>query len=221
MADFTLIIGNRNYSSWSLRAWLVARFSGLAFDSQRVLLDTPHFKEEIKSLSPNGMVPALRKGDWVISDSLAIAEYLNECAPEAKLWPDERSVRAQARSLSCEMHSGFADLRNEMPMNIRATGRVVELSAGAQRDVERMIAVWAACLADDRTQRDGPWLFGRFSICDAMFVPVVFRFRTYSVTLPSACQAYADHCIQDPFIREWIEAALDETEILDTEEVGV
>ncbi len=218
--DFTIIIGNRNYSSWSLRAWLVARFSGLTFDTHKVLLDTPEFKTEIVKFSPSSLVPALREGGWVINDSLAIAEYVNDCAPQAKLWPNDTRKRAEARSMSCEMHSGFIHLRSEMPMNIRATGRAVVPSDGTKKDIRRVIELWSQCLQTSAEERGGPWLFGRFSICDAMFVPVAFRFRTYSVELPAECQAYVEHCYSDPLIQEWVELALAESEVLVTEEIG-
>jgi len=219
--NFTIIIGNRNYSSWSLRAWLVARFSGLPFDTHRVLLDTPEFSTEILEYSPSAMVPALREGDWVINDSLAIAEYINDCAPQARLWPDELKSRALARSMSCEMHSGFAHLRNDMPMNIRATGRSVAASEGLKKDISRIIELWQKCLTVPVEKRGGPWLFGRFSICDAMFAPVVFRFKTYGVALPPECQIYVEHCCEAPEVQEWVERSLAETERLTTEEVGL
>lgn len=219
--NFTLIIGNRNYSSWSLRAWLVARFSGKSFEIKRILLDTPEFGKEILAFSPSAMVPALREGDWVINDSLAIAEYLNDCAPQAQLWPADLHERARARSMSCEMHSGFAALRNEMPMNIRATNRRIKPSEATQKDIKRIVELWQECLTRSESERGGPWLFGRFSICDAMFVPVAFRFRTYSVELPAECRAYVEHCYTDPLVQEWISLALAEKEILHTEEVGV
>lgn len=218
--NFTLIIGNRNYSSWSLRAWLAARFSGLDFESHRVLLDTPTFSEDILAFSPSAMVPALREGDWVINDSLAIAEYVNDLAPEAQLWPEHMRKRAEARSMSCEMHSGFTALRNEMPMNIRATGRRIDASSQTRKDIQRIVKLWQSCLTVPASDRGGPWLFGRFSIADAMFVPVAFRFRTYSVDLPPESQAYVEHCYRDPWVSEWIELAVNETEILETEEVG-
>ncbi len=218
--NFTIIIGNRNYSSWSLRAWIVARFSGLEFDTHRVLLDTPEFSKEILKYSPSSMVPALREGDWVINDSLAIAEYINDCAPDAKLWPDDIIKRAEARTMSCEMHSGFAHLRNEMPMNIRATGRSIVPSEGTSKDIRRIVQLWSQCLRIPAEERGGPWLFGRFSICDAMFLPVVFRFRTYGVELPSQCKAYVEHCNSDAHVQEWVQLALAESEVLSTEEVG-
>lgn len=122
--------------------------------------------------------------------------------------------------MSCEMHSGFAALREEMPMNIRATGRSIKPSTACQKNIERVIELWSQCLDESPADRGGPWLFGRFSICDAMFVPVAFRFRTYSIELPENCQAYVDHCYSDPLVAEWVSLALKETERVETENVG-
>lgn len=209
-----LIIGNRNYSSWSLRAWLALRVAGIAFEEQRIPLYLPGSKEKILAVSPAGKVPCLIDGDLHVWDSLAICEYAAETHPE--LWPADPKARAHARSVSAEMHSGFQALRTHMSMNIRrrlpGRGRTPEALAEAAR----VIALWSDCLARTAagSQSCGPFLFGRFSIADAMYAPVVLRFRTYEVELPDACRAYADAVLALPAMREWIAAAEAETEAI-------
>lgn len=205
-----LIIGNKNYSSWSLRPWLAMKVAGIAFDEHRIPLYGPGSKEQILAYSPAGKVPCLVDGALRVWDSLAICEYLAEKHPG--LWPQDPAARAVARSISAEMHSGFANLRTHMSMNIRkrhpGKGRTPESLA----DVARIVAMWSDCRA--RHGKEGPYLFGKFSIADAMYAPVVLRFRTYEVELPADCRAYADAILALPAMQDWIAAAGAEAETL-------
>jgi glutathione S-transferase len=205
-----LIVGNKNYSSWSLRPWLAMKVLGLEFEERRVSLYVPGAKEALLGYSPAGKVPILIDGERKVWDSLAILEYLAEGYPS--LWPAAPAARALARSISAEMHSGFAALRQHMSMNIRkrhpGKGRTPESLA----DVARIVAMWSDCRA--RFGAAGPFLFGAFSAADAMYAPVVLRFRTYAVELPPACRAYADAVLALAALGEWIEAAERETESL-------
>ena len=207
-----LVVGDRNFSSWSLRPWLAAKQAGLPFEEVRVRLRAPDAKENILRHSPSGKVPCLIDGNTSVWDSLAICEYLAELAPN--LWPAERAARAEARSVSAEMHSGFTPLRQNMGMDIRAAkpgqGRTPEVEA----DIARIIAIWEGCLANARSRHaaGGPFLFGDFSIADAMYAPVVWRFVTYAVALPAASQAWSDAMLALPAMREWQAGALAEAE---------
>lgn len=213
----TLVIGNYNYSSWSLRAWLVAKASGLAFEVLRLPLDTPEFARRIGEYSPSDCVPVLQHAGTVIWDSLAIAEYLAERFPEAGLWPKDSAARAAARSISAEMHAGFAALRRQMPMNCRATGRRVERSQALERDIDRIVEIWGDAL----TSYGGPFLFGDFSIADAMYAPVVLRLETYGVTQDRQLGDYRQRILALDWMREWIAKAREETETIPAEEVGL
>ncbi|MEO8203409.1 MAG: glutathione S-transferase family protein [Betaproteobacteria bacterium] len=211
-----LVVGNKNYSSWSLRPWLAMKVAGIAFSEERIPLYGPGSKEQILAYSPAGKVPCLVDGALAVWDSLAICETLAERHPG--LWPADPAARAVARSVSAEMHSGFANLRSHMSMNIRkrhpGKGRTPEALA----DVARIVAMWADCRArfgqNATGSAGGPFLFGAFSIADAMYAPVVLRFRTYAVELPPVCRAYADAVLALPALHEWIEAAVAETETL-------
>ncbi|MGB5622869.1 MAG: glutathione S-transferase family protein [Gammaproteobacteria bacterium] len=211
-----LVIGNRNYSSWSLRAWLFAAHAGIAIDTLRLPLDTPEFRRRIGDYSPTGRVPVLIHGTLHVWDSLAICEYLAEAFAVARAWPEDLANRAQARSLACEMHAGFPDLRKELPMNCRARDRRLVPSPAARQDIDRVIAIWEA-----RLGRQGPWLFGEFGIVDAMFAPVGMRFLTYGVTVPAASAAWIDALIALPAMREWLQEARAECEVQAAEEVGM
>jgi glutathione S-transferase len=215
-SPLTLIIGNKNYSSWSLRAWLALRQAGL--DAQEVLvpLDEPGYRTEILKYSPSGRVPCLVHGDLKIWDSLAIAEYAAELAPEAGLWPDDRAARALARAVSCEMHSGFGALRTHMPMNIRSSFPKEGRKPGVQEDIDRVKAIWRLCLS--RHGGDGPFLFGRFTVADAMYAPVVSRFRTFGVELGEQETAYADAIWSLAAMKQWVEAAENEPMVIDDAE---
>jgi glutathione S-transferase len=205
MESLTIAIGNKNYSSWSLRGWLALRHTGQPFREVVIALDQAETRAGILAHSPSGRVPALRHGDVVVWDSLAICEYLAETFPDARLWPDDRAARAHARAVSAEMHSGFASLRAHMPMNIRAHMPGNGRTAGSLQDIARVTAIWTDCLARQGT--GGPYLFGRFSIADAMYAPVVFRFRTYDVKLEAPLRAYCEAMLARPGMQEWARAA--------------
>lgn len=208
-----LYLGNRNYSSWSLRAWLVMRWSGLPFTETFIELDQPGYGEggiaEVRAVSPTGRVPVLVVGDVAIWDSLAIAEWAAERAAEqpgaAPLWPADPLLRAQARSVAAEMHSGFAGMRRDLSMNIRRRCTATGLPAETLTDVARVDAMWSGLRRAHPVR--GPWLFGARSIADAFYLPVATRFRTYGVALSRDAQAYAQSLLDEPAFREW-EAAL-------------
>ncbi|MEO1148549.1 MAG: glutathione S-transferase family protein [Cyanobacteria bacterium J06638_22] len=214
-----LIIGNKNYSSWSLRAWLAARKAGMDFEEKRLPLDTPAFFKEIIHYSPTRRVPVLQDKGRVIWDSLAIAEYANDAYAGGTLWPQDAAVRAIARATTAEMHSGFAALRGGMPMNIRASDRRVLQSDALAADIQRVIELWRTCRQEFGSA--GSWLFGSFSIADAFYAPVTFRFTTYGVPLDTVEQEYVNHLQSDPDVCAWVAAALEETEVIEAEEVGV
>lgn len=203
-AQYTLYLGDKNYSSWSLRPWLALRQLGIAFTEVEVPLGGTGVNERHLAYSPNGLVPCLHDGDLQVFDSLAICEYLAERHPQ--LWPAERTARARARSIAAEMHSGFGQVRNQLPMNIRLRARGTALPAAVQKEVDRICLAWR----DARTHLasgDGPFLFGAFSIADAMFAPVVWRFYSYNVALPADAAAYRDTMLALPAMREWQAAA--------------
>ena len=218
-----LYIGNKNYSSWSMRPWVLLRQAGIAFDEVKLRFDafTPdsHFKTELARISPAGRVPVLVDADLVVWDTLAIAEYLAEKFPAKTLWPQDAKARARARSVCAEMHSGFSALRNHFPMNIEASlpdvgERVLREQAGVRDDLARLVGMWSALLESSR----GPLLFGQFSIADAFFAPVVMRIKTYQLPLPAAIQAYADRVAALPGVQAWVKDALAERDFLDFEE---
>jgi glutathione S-transferase len=213
-----LIIGNKNYSSWSLRAWLLLKEADIEFDEHRIVLDTDTAAEEMAAFSPAGRVPILQLGDLTVWDSLAIAETVAERWPEKQLWPADPDERAIARSISAEMHAGFPHLRECMPMNCRAMGRIVPLPDELGRDIDRVIAIWADCHRKfgDR----GGWLFGDFSIADAMFAPVVLRLRTYGINLPESAGFYPHRLLESKAMQAWLAAAECETEVIEADEKG-
>jgi len=203
----TLVVGNKNYSSWSLRPYLALAHTGAKFDEIMIPLDQPDTKENIKRHSPTGRVPVLLHDGVSIWDSLAIMEYIAELFPEAKLWPDDRAARAWARSVSAEMHSGFATLRQELPMDLRK--RVTKTwSAQAEADIQRILASWETCRAAFASK--GPYLFGAFSNADCMYAPVVGRFFTYGVPVTGAAREYMDTIWALPSMQTWLEAAKNE-----------
>jgi len=199
-----LVVGNKNYSSWSLRAWLAMKVLGLPFREVRIPLYGPESKRALLEYSPAGKVPCLVDGEVRVWDSLAILEYLAERHPA--LWPADAALRARARSISAEMHSGFPNLRQHMCMNIRkrhpGKGRTPEVLA----EIARIVAIWS--------EARGPFLFGAFGAADAMYAPVVLRFRTYAVELPPVCRAYADAVLALPALQQWMRDAERETESL-------
>lgn len=213
-----LVIGNKNYSTWSLRAWLMLRNSGVKFEEIKLPLDTEEFNERIKPLSPTGKVPVLIDDDVTVWDSFSICEYVNEHYFNGSAWPKDKKLKAQARSICSEMHSDFRALRNELPMNIRAR-RFVELSPEAKKDIARIDLIWSEQMRRVRGHRG--WLFGNWSIADAMFAPVVLRFATYNVKLSDLSQNYMDFVLNRPDIREWMSAALKEKEIVVMDEAGI
>jgi len=213
VTDLTLVIGNRNYSSWSLRPWFLMKQAAIAFNEDYLPLHTSSWEKRIRDLSPSGRVPVLHDRDIRVWDSLAICEYIAERFPEHHLWPEERALRAEARSISAEMHSGFVALRRNMFMNIRRrmpdSGRTPETLA----DIQRIQNIWNSCRS--RFQDAGPFLFGRFSIADAMYAPVTLRFQTYRVNLTGAASDYCRTILDLPPIQEWVAASLREEHRLD------
>ena len=218
-----LVIGNKNYSSWSMRPWVLLKQAGIAFDELKIRFDafTPdsRFKTELARISPAGRVPVLIDADLTVWDTLAIAEYVAEKFPAKRLWPQDVKARARARSVCAEMHSGFGALRNHFPMNVEASlpevgARVLAEQAAVRGDVERLIGMWSALLDTYR----GPLLFGEFSIADAYFAPVVMRLKTYGVPVPPDIAAYLTRVSELPGVAAWIADALAERDFLDFEE---
>lgn len=212
-----LVIGNKNYSSWSLRPWLMLSAFEVVFEEERVSLKHAGIGERLGQYSPTARVPVLIDDRLTVWDSLAICEYVSEKYLDGRGWPAELDARARARSLVCEMHSGFSALRAELPMNCRAH-RKVTLSTEAQRDVERIAQIWA----DTHMEygKGGPWLFGAFSIVDCFYAPVALRFPTYGIELPEAAERYAEAIRALPAIQDWIAAAIEETETVEEDETG-
>ena len=209
MADFTLVIGNKNYSSWSLRGWLMARIAGIDFDEVVVPLDLPDTVPTIRKHSPSGRVPVLLHRGLAVWESLAIAEYLNDLKPEAGLWPPSASARAHARAIAAEMHAGFADLRKNMPMNIRASYPGKGMTPAVRADIERITSLWRDCRKRfaGAFPGDEGFLFGKFGAADAMFAPVVTRFRTYGVQVDSDTNTYCAAVLGHPAMKDWVDAA--------------
>lgn len=205
----TLIIGNKNYSSWSMRPWVLMTAFNIPFNEVRIALNRDDTATLIAKYSSSGRVPVLLAGENTIWDSLAICEYLAEQFREKNMWPLDVVKRAQARSICAEMHAGFGDLRQAMWMNIRANFPGKGRTPGAQGDIGRICEIWEDCMAES-----GPndYLFGEFSIADAFYAPVVMRFRTYDVSLAPALQAYADRVAAHPAVAAWVAGALAETE---------
>jgi glutathione S-transferase len=195
----TLYVGSKRYSSWSLRPYVALAHTGLTFDTRTILLDRDATRAEIAKVNPAGRVPVLHHDDLVVWDSLAICEYLNELAPDAQLWPADRAKRARARSISAEMHAGFAALRTNMPMDVCADKPGQGHTPEALADVRRVCDIWRESLAAS----GGPLLFGRFTIADAMFAPVTSRFTTYGVELDATCRAYVEAIAALPALQGW------------------
>jgi glutathione S-transferase len=216
MAALTLVIGNKNYSSWSLRAWLLAKHVGVEFDEIVVVLDAPDTREQLEKHSPSGRVPLLQDGDLRVWDSLAICEYLAELS--GKGWPSSRAARAVARSVCAEMHSGFNTLRWLWPMNARARNRRTAVTAALEADVERIDELWNDCRG--RFGGGGPWLFGEYSVADAMYAPVVLRFNTYGARISQTARWYMASVLEDDPLQEWVMAAQHEPWTIAADEVG-
>lgn len=212
MSELKLVIGNKNYSSWSLRPWLLLRHHRLRFEEICLPLYTAEYTTRIAALSPSGKVPVLHHGDFAIWDSLAICEYVSEQLLDGRGWPADPRARAVARAASAEMHAGFQGVRTNLPMNLR--GRFLWRSPGPEVEAEiaRIVGLWTDCRA--RFGALGPWLFGEFSIADAMYVPVALRFATYNTPLEGAAADYVQTCLDDEHVRAWRGGACQETESL-------
>jgi glutathione S-transferase len=207
MSDLTLVMGNKAYSSWSLRPWLALKQAGLAFAETVIPLRQPDTAARIAEYSPTGRVPCLIHGGLTVWDSLAICEYVAELAPEAGLWPADPAARAVARSVSAEMHSGFVSLRTTMPMNLRSDRKGKGMTEATAADIARIEALWADARARFGSPAGGPFLFGAFTIADAMFAPVVTRLETYGAPVSPESRAYMDAVLALPAMRDWIAAA--------------
>lgn len=206
----TLTIASKNYGSWSLRGWLLCKMAGLEFDEQQANSDDPSTRAELLLLSPSFLVPCLTHDGVKVWDTLAIAEYLNELKPDAKLMPADRAARAHCRAIAGEMHSGFSNLRSALPMNLKAHYPGFKVWAGAQADIERVAAIWRECrerFGSRGANGAGDFLFGGFTIADAMFAPVTTRFVTYSVPLDPVCSAYVAAMQRWPAMQDWTAAA--------------
>ena len=216
MAEATLSINSRNYGSWSLRGFLLCKMAGIDFTTEMVGGDDAASRAELLLLSPSFLVPCLTHAGLKVWDTIAIAGYLNELKPEAKLWPDDREARALCRSIVGEMHSGFSNLRSALPMNLKAHYPGFKVWAGVQADIDRVVTIWRECLS----QYGGPYLFGQgLTVADAMYAPVCTRFLTYDIKLDSDCAAYCAAIMALPAMKEWVAAAKTEPE--EVEELDV
>jgi glutathione S-transferase len=216
MAPLTLVIANKNYSSWSLRAWLFMKHAGIEFQEMVIPLDTPETREQIDRYSPSGHVPVLRHGKLCVWDSLAICEYVAELTGAG--WPKTGEARAVARAVSAEMHSGFTSLRSLWPMNARARNRRTALTTALEADIERIDEIWNDCRG--RFGGAGPWLFGDYTVADAMYAPVVLRFNTYSARISQTARWYMASVLEDASLQEWLQAAKQEPWTVASDEVG-
>lgn len=212
----TLTMSSKNYSSWSLRGWLMMKLSGIPFEEIQIPVDDVNDRAELLLLSPSILVPKLEHDDCEVWDTMAIGEYLNEIAPKAKLLPQDPKQRAHCRSICGEMHSGFSALRSSLPMNLKGNYSTFKIWSKAQVDIDRIILIWENCLAS----YGGPYLFGKSpTLADAMFAPVVTRFLTYKVALGKECQEYCQHISEMPEMQEWVAGALAEPVDIDELEV--
>ncbi|EGQ7816916.1 glutathione S-transferase family protein [Vibrio parahaemolyticus] len=211
-----LFIGNQNYSSWSLRAWLIFSQYDVKVDVIKLTLFTEDFYDKLASVTPTAKVPTLVDGEVTVWDSLAILEYVNEQYLQGKAWPSHVAYKVKARAISAEMHSGFFDLRNELPMNCRAR-RKVELSDGALKDIARIDAIWSEQMA----KFPDAFLFGEWSIADAMYAPVALRFETYGIELSQGAKAYQQKVLASQAVQKWLAQASQETDIVEEDEAGV
>jgi glutathione S-transferase len=216
MAALTLVIGNKNYSSWSMRPWVLMRELGIPFEEKKLRFHSDEWDAEIDRWSPSRLVPVLWRGDQAVWDTLAISEALHEWFPGKGVWPKDDAARAFARSASAEMHSGFRDLRSSMPMNIRASHPGKGMKPEVQANIDRIEKLWSE--ARSRFGSGGPFLFGAFSAADAMFAPVVTRFRTYGVKVSPEAARYCEAMLAAPGVRAWLDAALQEKEFVADDE---
>ncbi|TNE58031.1 MAG: glutathione S-transferase family protein [Alphaproteobacteria bacterium] len=204
-AVFHLIIGTKRYSTWSLRPWFLMKAFDIPFEETIIKLRQDETVREIRKLSPSGLVPVLRADEMTVTDSLAIAEYLADRFPEKQMWPEDRLARAHGRMICAEMHSGFQALRQEMPMDFGSNFDPVKPSPQVQSNIDRIVAIWSDALSMYRAE--GPWLLGQLSIADAMYAPVVSRFRSYGIRLPAPAQNYAEQVWHHPAMKEWGQGA--------------
>jgi glutathione S-transferase len=212
-----LIVGNKNYSSWSMRPWIAMKVAGIAFTEEVISLNAPDFKERVSEISGAGKVPALDDNGVHVWDSLAILEYLAERFPDARLWPSDAAARAHARAISSEMHSGFVPLRRACPMNMWRPVKKRDLAEDAMANVRRIGSMWQQCR--EGYGAGGPFLFGAFGAADAMYAPVVSRFHTYDVAVNTSARVYMDAVMALPAWAEWYAAALKEPWVLPEDEV--
>lgn len=217
MSELTLIIGNKNYSSWSLRPWLFMKEREIDFEEIRIPLFTPEMEAQLEPCFSNSKVPVLIDDGYLVWDSLAIMEYVADKNPETVSWPAYIKARATARAVSSEMHSSFTALRNEMPMNCRVQHKNVELSEDCLKDIERIIALWRHCKRF--YGQDGKWLFSQFTIADAMFAPVVIRLKHFGIPLEGVEAEYADAVYNNKHVQSWIQAGIEETEVIEQAEL--
>ena len=212
-----LIIANKNYSSWSLRGWLALKAFNVPFDEIQLSLETEEFYQTLAQHTSVGKVPVLIDNDLTVWDSLAICEYINEAYLQGKGWPEDKNKRAVARSIVAEMHSGLFAIRNEMPMNCRATRRI-EPTESALQEIAHVDHMWSKLRTENN--KVGNYLFGEFSLADVFFAPLIFRFMTYRVAVSDSVKAYMDTMLAHPSMQEWYKAAIAETEIIDSDEAG-
>ncbi len=212
MDTLTLIIANKKYSSWSMRPWLFLKHHQIPFTEVYIPLNAANSRERVREYSPTGLVPVLKHGELTVWESLAILEYLAELYPNTHAWPSDRRARALARSVSSEMHAGFINLRTNLTTNVTARYQWQDCGETVVADIARIEAIWAQCRRD--FGKNGPWLFGEFSIADAMFAPVATRFRTYNVPISATSRAYVETVHQLPAFKLWYEGALQETDVV-------
>lgn len=217
MSDLMLVIGNKNYSSWSLRPWVFLRHHKIDFKEMRVPLFVESTEDELAEFDSDYKVPVLKDSDLVVWDSLSILEYVSENYLDGRGWPSEPEVRAVARSVSAEMHSSYINVRSELPMNCRKKFENISLSQAAEREIERIKSLWRKC----RTAygEGDEWLFGDFTIADAMFAPIVLRFNGYSIPLEGLEAGYVQSVLDHPAIIEWVKAGIQETEVIEEDEI--
>jgi len=217
MSNLSLIIGNKNYSSWSLRPWVFLKHKQIDFEEKRVALFTDTTDDELLQYDSDFKVPILKDRELIIWDSLSILEYISEQFLSSSGWPTDSEARAIARSVSAEMHSSFIKVRNELPMNCRKKFNNIKLSSAAEKEVERITWLWQLCRS--RFGKEGEWLFGNYTIADAMFAPIALRFNGYSIPLGEVEQTYVQSVLNQACIKEWIEAGKAEKEIIAEDEI--
>lgn len=217
MNNLTLILGNKNYSSWSLRPWVLLKHYNIPFEEKRIALFTDNTNSELEQYNSDYKVPILNDDELIIWDSLSILEYISEKYLNSNGWPQDVKARAFARSISAEMHSSFINLRNELPMNCRKQFKDIKLSTDAEKEVERIKLLWRTCRHEYGA--DGQWLFGEYSVADAMYAPIALRFYGYNIPLQGLEADYVENVLNQPCIIEWIEAGKKEKEIIENDEI--